>query len=116
MTASQVSKSEANTAVAREIAAVRARKNLDPRQVYEPAGISKATYYRLEKGERDITIEYLAAICAVLGVSPSAVVVSAQAEHPEAFKSKRARTRLPGVRRKASSTQPRRAPRKDTES
>ena len=62
-------RSDWSDAVARQIASERAFRRMTQAQVYEPAGMSKATYMRLEAGARVADVSQLARICEALGLT-----------------------------------------------
>jgi transcriptional regulator with XRE-family HTH domain len=108
MVTSRVSKSEVNTAVGKEIAAYRAHRGMSQVAVADDVGFSESTMVRLEKGERDITVEYLVAICKALRVAPSELIRSAERrpENHAAFQITRVARAGQSVRRSPKASQP----------
>lgn len=62
-------RSDFSDAVAAQVRAERAAADLTQAQVYEPAGLSRSTYIRLESGTHIADTTQLAHICTALGVS-----------------------------------------------
>lgn len=64
-------RSDWSEAVAAQIRAERAAAGLTQAQVYEPAGLPRSTYLRIEKGTRVADTTQLARILGVLGLRMS---------------------------------------------
>lgn len=64
-------RSDWSEAVAAQVRAERAAAGLTQAQVYEPAGLPRSTYIRVEKGTRVADTTQLARICNVLGLRMS---------------------------------------------
>ena len=65
-------------AVAAELRAERARKNITVARLVEASGISKSAVLHYLNGKRDIPMRALAELCQALAVKPS--VIAARAE------------------------------------
>lgn len=69
----------AAAAVAGELRAVRARKGLKQAELAELAGMSQNTIYRLETGQRAMSVPQLFALAKALDISPGDFLNAAQA-------------------------------------
>ena len=67
-----------SAALAAEIRAERARQQLTQEQVFEPAGMSKSAYLRIETGQRGANVAQLAHIADALGLPLSDLVARAE--------------------------------------
>lgn len=65
-------------AIADEIRAERARAHLTQKDVFEAAGIPRATYLRIETGQRVADTTQLARICLALGLKVSTLTARAE--------------------------------------
>lgn len=65
-------------AIAAELRAARGRKDITRDELADRSGVSRSSVWRYEKGEREVKVIDLYALCEVLGVSPSTILQAAQ--------------------------------------
>lgn len=73
-------RSEFSQAVADQIKAERARRGLTQQQVFEPAGMARMTYVRIENGTRVADVTQLSRIAEVFGMPLGLLVTRAGEE------------------------------------
>lgn len=66
-------------ALAGVIRAERRAQERSHAEVFEPAGISRSTYHRYERGQRTLPVPALVAISDALNVDPADLIVRARA-------------------------------------